>query len=406
MIRSESISMIREKAQEGKNAYVIGKELGISKNTAKKYMERDSSEPAKYPSRGSKLDPYKPEIHRLMAAGVFNCVVIMERISELGYDGKISILKDYVSPFRPAKQIPATLRYETRPGYQAQMDWGICQYIDEQGIEHKVPAFAMILAYSRMRYVEFTKRCDLFSLERCILNAFEYFGGVPETVLTDNMKTVIIRRESGKPVWNSGFLDFSNDLGFVPKVCQVRRPKTKGKVERLVDYVKDNFMPGRTFTDIEDLNRQVMIWCEKVNAKASCTTGKTAYQALLEESLCGLPDLKITDRYRYESRLVSRDGFVSYDGVRYGVPWEYSGKKVTVRAKKGIIEVFNGLQVIATHKNEANSGRIIFLEGQYQGLAEKHGLTFLPAARQTGVEVEKRSLTVYEDLLEVGNGRV
>ncbi len=75
--------------------------------------------------------------------------------------------------------------------------------------------------------VEFTKRCDLFSLEHCILNAFEYFGSVSQTVLADNMKTVIIGRESGKPVWNAGFLDFSNDLGFAPKVCQVRRPKIK-----------------------------------------------------------------------------------------------------------------------------------------------------------------------------------
>ena len=404
MIRSESITMIREKAQEGKTAYAIGKELGISKNTAKKYMEMGSTEPAKYPSRGSKLDPYKPEIHRLMAAGVFNCVVLMEKISELGYDGKISILKDYVRPFRPSKQIPATRRYETKPGYQSQMDWGICWYIDENGVEHKVPAFAMILGYSRMRYVEFTKRCDLFSLERCILNAFEYFGGVSETVLTDNMKTVIVGRESGKPIWNAGFLDFSNDLGFVPKVCKVRRPKTKGKVERLIDYVKDNFMPGRTFTDIEDLNRQAIAWCDKVNSKPSSTTGKTAFQALLEEPLCELPDSRITDRYRYESRLVSKDGFVSYDGVQYGVPWEYSGKRVTVRAKSGKLEVFDGLQVIATHEVEATSGRIIFLEGQYQGLAEKHGLTFFPAARQTKIEVEKRSLTVYEGLLEVQNG--
>lgn len=96
MIKSKSIAMIREKAQEGKTAYAIGKELGISKNTVKKYMEMVATEQAKYPARGSKLDPYKAEINRLMKASVFNCVVLMERICELGYDGKISILKDYV----------------------------------------------------------------------------------------------------------------------------------------------------------------------------------------------------------------------------------------------------------------------------------------------------------------------
>lgn len=404
MIRSETITMIREKTLEGKSAYAIGKELGISKNTVKKYIKRNGSEKPCYPTRKSKLDAFKPEINLLMESGIFNCVVIMERITTLGYDGQISILKDYVRPFRPPRQAPAVRRYETKPGKQVQMDWGICQYIDINGVTHKVPVFVMILGYSRMRYVEFTKRCDLFSLERCILNAFEYFGGIPETVLTDNMKTVIIGRESGKPIWNPAFLDFCNDMGFVPKVCKVRRPQTKGKVERLVNYVKYNFMPGREFTDINDLNRQARKWCDKVNSKISKATGRSAYQMLCDEPLLDLPDSIIMDRYRYESRLVSRDGFVSYDGVRYGIPWEYSGKRVTVRASKGVLEVFDGLQLIAKHDLEPKSGRIIFLEGQYRGLAEKNGLTFLPSAKLTQDSVEKRPLSIYDNLLEVSNG--
>lgn len=405
MIRSESITMIRERASEGKSAYAIGKELGISKNTVKKHMGPGGCERQVYPSRGSKLDPFKPMINDLMDDGVFNCVVIFDKIEEKGYDGHISILKDYVKPFRPPKQIPAARRYETEPGKQAQMDWGICQYTDEQGISHKVPAFIMILGYSRMRYVEFVKRCDLFSLEHCILNAFEYFGGVPETVLTDNMRTVVTGREKGKPIWNPAFLDFCNDIGFAPKVCRVRRPQTKGKVERLVNYVKGNFMPGREFTDIDDLNRQVMCWCEKTNSKISRQAGTSSYQRLADETLSDLPDPVISGRYRYESRLVSCDGFVSYDGVRYGVPWEYSGKKVTVRAKKGMLEIFDGLQVIAAHDLEPHSGRIIFLEGQYRGLAEKNGLTFHYGAKKTADRVERRPLSVYEELLEASDGR-
>ena len=357
-----------------------------------------------YPTRASKLDPFKEYIHELMAAGIFNCVVIMERITEKGYDGGISILKDYVKPFRPAKKSPAVQRYETPPGKQAQMDWGICHYVDDMGHEHKVPAFIMILGNSRMKYVEFTKRCDLFSLQRCILDAFEYFEGVPETILTDNMKTVILGRESGKPVWHPGFLDFANDIGFVPKVCKVRKPQTKGKVERLVHYVKDNFMPGRVFSDIHDLNRQAISWCDKVNAKISSSTRYTPIELLPDEHLKGLPDTKVCDRYRFETRLVSRDGFVSYDGVRYGVPWQYSGKYVTVRAIKDKLEIFDGLMLIASHDIEPHSGRILFLDGQYRGLAEKNGLTFFTGARMHTETVEIRPLSIYEELLEVSNG--
>ena len=255
-----------------------------------------------------------------------------------------------------------------------------------------------------IKYVEFTKRCDLFSLQRCILNACEYFGGVADVILTDNMKTVILGRESGKPVWHPGFLDFANDIGFVPKVCKVRKPQTKGKVERLVHYVKDNFIPGRVFSDIHDLNRQAIIWCDKVNSKVSSSTGYTPIELLASEKLKELPDAMICERYKFESRLVSRDGFVSYDGVRYGVPWQYSGKQVTVRAVKNKLEIFDGIMLIANHDIEAHSGRTLFLEGQYRGLAEKNGLTFFSGAHMHSETVESRPLSIYEELLEVSNG--
>ena len=129
-------------------------------------MELGATEKPKYPARGSKLDPYKPELDRLMEDGVSNCVVLMERIQELGYPGKITLVRDYVQDRRPPKTVPAARRYETKEGKRCQMDWGICSYLDTEGIEHKVPAFAMVLGYSRVRYVEFTKRCDIFSLQR------------------------------------------------------------------------------------------------------------------------------------------------------------------------------------------------------------------------------------------------
>lgn len=404
MLRSESIIMIREKVLEGKSAYAVSKELGFSKNTVKKYIDPKNTDKQSYPSYptpASKLDPYKNEINRLMSNGVFNCVVILEHIEKLGYDGKMTILKDYVAPFRPPKNVPAVKRYETLPGKQAQMDWGICQYTDLKGNIRKVSAFTMVLGNSRTRFLRFTKRCDLFSLERCIIEAFEYFGGVPETLLTDNMKTVALGREGGKVIWNTGFLDFCKDVGVIPKVCRIRRPQTKGKVERLVSYVKNNFMPGRTFVDIIDLNKQALEWCSKVNNKPLQTTGKTAFEQLQEEKLLPLPNKVILDRYRYEARSVSRDGFVSYDGVRYGVPWEYSGRQVTVRAIKNKIEVFDGLQLIASHELVGSSGRMIFLEGQYRGLAEKHGLTFIPGGREISQTVEERPLAMYEAILEV-----
>ena len=221
MLRSGMIIMIREKAQRGLSAYAIGKELKISKNTARKYIDRQESRSPQI-DRFSKLDNFKPILHDLMSQGIFNCVVLLERLKDVGYDGGITILKEYVHPFRPAKALPAARRFETPSGKQAQMDWGICQYTDSSGTLHKVPAFVMILGSSRVKYVEFASRCDLKSLERCMVNGFSYFGGVPKEVLTDNMKTVVVGHQAGKAIWNARFEDFAADLGFTPKVCRVR----------------------------------------------------------------------------------------------------------------------------------------------------------------------------------------
>ena len=115
-----------------------------------------------------------------------------------------------------------------------------------------------------------------------MVNAFTCFGGLPEEVLTDNMKTVVTRRESGQPIWNTAFEDFSIDMGFVSKVCSPRRPQSKGKVERLVGYVKDNFLPGRRFEDLNDLNHQAMQWCRERDRKIHGTTGKIPPEELQE----------------------------------------------------------------------------------------------------------------------------
>ncbi|SCM82418.1 Integrase catalytic region [uncultured Sporomusa sp.] len=339
----------------------------------------------------------------MVKCGIFNCVVIYERLQELGYTGGITIIKDYVKDMRPARSSPAVRRYETPPGKQAQMDWGITHYIDEHGIVHKTPVFIMVMGSSRSKYMEFTKRCDFYSLLRCMVNAFEYFGGVPQIVLTDRMKTVINGSEAGNPLWNKRFEDFAADMGFIPKVCRPRRPQTKGKVERLVNYVKDNFLPGRQFRDVDDLNFQALAWCRKVDSKRHGTTGEIPLMALQNEPLLPLPDKAVRDRYRWEMRKVTRDGFVSFDGAKYGVPWQYSGREVRVRISGDEFEAYDGEVRTAHHKVVYTSGRIVWLKGQYEGLAERNGIASpLSYARQTDKpSVEIRPLSLYDKVAGV-----
>lgn len=207
----------------------------------------------------------------------------------------------------------------------------------------------MVLGYSRAVYVEFTNRCNVHTFIRCLIRGFEYFGGVTDIVLTDRMKTVILGTDENKrPIWNPIFEDLAVTLGLVPKVCRARRPQTKRKVESGIDFVKNNFLPGRKFADYGDLNRQAIVWCEK------------------------------------KTRI-------------YGVPWQYSGKEVVVRDKNGKIEILYDGKVIATQEKHYRSRTTVFLKDQYKGLKEVERMLYPRprAIKLSFLEVEKCSLEVY-----------
>ncbi|KKC30566.1 hypothetical protein EV203_13712 [Caldanaerobacter subterraneus] len=218
------------------------------------------------------------------------------------------------------------------------------------------------------------------------------------------MKTVIIGTDvNKKPIWNAVFEDLAATLGFVPRVCKVRRPQTKGKVESGIDFVKDNFLPGRRFLDYGDLNRQTVEWCEKKNRRVHGTTGERPIDRLKRENLKPLPSLDKYQKFLEEPRKVHKDGLLSYDGVRYGVPWQYSGKEVVVREKNGKIEILYDSKVIAVHDKRYRSRSTVFLKDQYKGLKAAEGM-FYPrpkAIKLFSLEVERRSLSLYESLAEV-----
>jgi len=392
---------------QGKTISEVAREKGISRNTIKKYL-REGEQPhkSKGMTKSSKLDPYKDIITSCLSSGTYNACSIMDRICEEGYTGGISILKEYVSPLRPplAKVGTAVRRYETKPGRQAQMDWGIMRYIDGSGRIYKVACFVMAMGFCRARYVEYSRRCDESSLLRCMLNAFEYFGGVPETVLTDRMKTVIVSTDHGKPVWQRTFERFATEMGFVPKVCRVRRPQTKGKVERLVHFVRDNFMAGRRFTDFGDLQRQALAWCDRMNARIHGSTGEIPFDDLKLEELKPLPNEMICRFYRWETRKVARDGFLSFNGTWYGVKWQYSGETLYVSQSGEQIRIAddNG-ELIQIHDVCYRARKHIWAKGQYDNFVEQAGIPHTPPyGIQVPVDtVEVRSLEVYERLSEV-----
>lgn len=346
----------------------------------------------------SKLDPYKEYITERLGDGVFNCVVLLREIRARGYDGGISILKDFVRPYR-AEKSQATVRYETKPGEQAQVDWGHLGKFEIDGRLRDVYVFTMVLGYSRFMYAECTLSMDQETLLRCHVNGFRALGGCPRKILYDWMKTVVLQSEqNGQKRWNQRFLDFAHYYDVQPTLCAPYRPQTKGKVENGVKYVKGNFCCGRSFTDLDDLNRQLQDWLVEANRRVHGTTHEVPVERLPEEQLRPLvgPDL-VTDPFA--ERKVSRDCLVSYHGVLYSVPWQHSGRHVQVReiGRRIVIHSAAG-ELLAEHQRAGAGRRQVIDKRHWDGLEAAKRDHRPPGLRLVPPDVQKPSLDAYEAL--------
>jgi Integrase core domain len=206
------------------------------------------------------------------------------------------------------------------------------------------------------------KRCDTPTMIRCLMAAFEYFGGLPKAALTDRMKRVFLEEVDGRiPKWNPLFADFMASIGVAPRVCRPYTPQTKGKVERSVGVVKHSFWPGVHFTDIDDLNAQALSWCDRINQRVHRTTRQAPLERWVEEPVAPLPRDFAWERFGAEERRVSWDGFISYDGVLYGLPSDppVAGTTVQVRERAREVRVFQHGQLIATLQKRPRSQEIV-----------------------------------------------
>lgn len=369
MIRSGSVRKIQAAVQDGKSIRATARDLGLARNTVRKYR-RGGSTVARRPRRGSKLDPYKEQIARWVREDhLLNVETMYERLQAQGYRGGKTIIKDFVLPLRPARQGQApVIRYETPPGKQMQMDWGEFVY-EENGQRRKVYGFTVILGYSRMRYVEFVTRCDVRTLLRCLEHACVVFGGQPERVLTDRMKSVLLGMDGHEKVWHPLCAQALATVGIVPEVCRAYTPQTKGKVERTVDVVKRSFWAGVSFTDLDDLNAQARTWCDQINGRMHRTTRRRPVEMLAAEGLRPLAPHTLWAPFVREERKVSWDGFISVDGVLYGLPAvaAVAGTTVAVERDRTHLTVWAGERLVARLPRQSTG--IAVHPAQWDGVA-------------------------------------
>jgi len=329
----------------------IARHLRVSRPTVRKYIENSQLPKAKRAKRVSKLDPHRDLIKEFLEKDPdVKAPVVLQRLQDNGFEGKITIVRDYLIKVRGQKKYrQAFIRFESPPGKQMQIDWGHFGSLRYEDTMRKLYALAVIECYSRMLYVEFTHSQKQEALHQALVNAFIYFGGNPEEIVVDNMLTAVIERQGSLIRFNDAFLDFLTMFKINPVACNVNSPHEKGKIENSIKYLRNNFWPLRTFTDLCDVNRQVRKWLDTVaNVRIHQGTGKRPVERLADVHLMPLPDL-LPDCRETVTLKVHKDFAVRFDGNAYTTPPWAIGKQATLKADQTTVTIFYQQKKIAAH---------------------------------------------------------
>ena len=340
------------------NLAELARRTGLSRQKLRR-MKQHNFEDTQHASKGKKasttlLSGYTGILDELLRSGVTNSAVCLKRLQDNGFPGGKTIVKNYIASHQhlvPAQRHAVApqgnrgRRFVTGPGEAFQMDWGFVTVDSYHGHQYKAACFAMICHHCGQCYIEFFPNAKQENLFIGMVHAFRYMG-IPQKDYEQFMKTV----------------------GFQTKLCKPRHPFTKGKVERLVRFVKDNFLAGRIFWNVTDLNHAALDWCNEQNTAYHRGLGIPQDEHMsrcanvvskLDESL----DLLF---YLCPERRISFDGFVNYEGRRFGVPYSYTGKTARVMRDGDLLYIYSAdlALLLATH-NVTWSHRDSFCDNQY-----------------------------------------
>jgi transposase len=355
MLEPEIVRQIRSFAEMQWGSRRIAREVGVSRQTVRRYLRGGATaEIQRRPARCA-LD----EVGRARAIALFdttaagNAVVVRQLLADEGVDVAVRVVQRALAPHRQTKRAAqvATVRFETAPGHQLQIDFGE-KWVRVAGVETKVHLFVAVLGYSRRSYVRAFRRQQHDDWREGLAGAFRHFGGVTQTVLVDNARALIVDRVGDVAQVHPEFKAFCTDWGVVVQACQPYRARTKGKTERGVGYVKGNALAGREFESWAALDAHLAQWMVGADEREHGTTHEAPrrrFERAEAAALGPLPARPIPVRQRRETRRVAADCFVDIDTVRYSVPHRLVRCKVQVLVGDEEVIVYDGLDVVARH---------------------------------------------------------
>lgn len=317
----------------------------------------DDSKPAKAPTGSRSLcEPLRAAIEAKLGQGLSAQRVFQDLVEEHGFSGQYHSVRRFVAKLNQTSPLPFR-RMEVAPGDEAQIDFGTgAPIIDADGRRRRTHVLRVVLSHSRKAYSESVYRQTTDDLIRCLENAFWHFGGVPKTLVPDNLKAAVLKADWYDPDLNPKLRSFCEHYGTVLLPTKPRTPRHKGKVERGVDYVQENALKGRKFSSLREQNAHLLQWETTVADTRIHGTTQQQVSKVFQESerhaLATLP-LERFPSFQEGQRVVSRDGHMAVDKSYYSVPPEYLGRTLWVRWDSRLVRVMNDrMEVICTHATQ------------------------------------------------------
>lgn len=376
MIEPEIVVRIRALKAAGLGSRRIADDVGVSRKAVKRYLRGAAAGEQRRPTSrvlDAAGEALACELFTELAEG--NAVVVHQELQERGYDVSERTVQRAVAGLRQEKlaATAATMRFETEPGEQMQIDFGEKRVVIG-GVEVLVHLMAAVLGFSRRIFVK------AYLVERAeewrdgIAGAYRHFGGVTRTLLVDNTRCLVSGRSSSSVLFHPALLQLCVDFGCSPRACRPYRARTKGKVENGVGYVKHNALAGRTFASFAELEAHLTSWMALVDGRVHGTTHEVPRERFKRESsaLLPLPSSSVqVQTTRSLKRRVSNDAFVDVDTVRYSVPVKHVGRWVEAQRDPGRVRIVCDGIVVADHARSFEPHAIVQNPQHQDGLFKR-----------------------------------
>lgn len=379
---------IKTLLSQGKSQREISRQLGIHRKTVRSMIKLIGSEdlPMKAQARGRKLDTYAEKIKEYLRRDLSG-ILIHRKLKEEGIEVAYSTLTDYLRIVRPQHQ-EVYVPVHSAAGEEAQVDFGYLGYFREGERKFKVWVFCMVLSHSRYAYYEAVTDQSVGSFIQAHIHAFEYFGGVPQSIKIDNLKAGVLEVSFYEPVIQKQYADFLHYYQSQAITARIARGQDKGKVESGVKYVKGNFLKGFSSQSYQELKKGLSLWNDTIcNQRLHGTTRQVpaeVFQLFEKASLGSLPRQRY-HIFRIENRKVNSYGHIRVKGSYYSVPYIYVGQEVFVHYNQSGLKIYAGLEEIAMHSWAETEGSFVSREEhkppykqsksaeEYQNQAEEKG---------------------------------